>query len=155
MAIEVIDGTIEAAVVKRSSATLAMYDSITIRTTAGSERRLEKVAVAPDVAAALQPGTEGRFYGYKAIDHRGLFAMRTRDGRSAFAIPSGNERIMFMLAIAGLVGFAILLMLGKGIGWLTLILGVLGAFGYFKYRSTRLEGRARFDADSDYTSGFA
>jgi hypothetical protein len=155
MAIEVIDGTIEAAVVKRSSATLAMYDSITIRTTAGSERRLEKVAVAPDVAAALQPGTEGRFYGYKAIDHRGLFAMRTRDGRSAFAIPSGNERIMFMLAIAGLVGFAILLMLGKGIGWLTLILGVLGAFGYFKYRSTRLEGRARFDADSGYSSGFA
>jgi hypothetical protein len=155
MAIEVIDGTIEAAVVKRSSATLALYDSITIRTTEGSERRLEKVAVAPDVAAALQPGTEGRFYGYKAIDHRGLFAMRTTDGRSAFAIPSGNERIMFMMAIAGLVGFAILLMLGKGIGWIALILGVLGVFGYLKYRTTRIEGRARFDADSGYTQSFA
>jgi hypothetical protein len=155
MGIEVIDGTIEAAVVKRSSATLALYDSITIRTTEGSERRLEKVAVAPDVAAALKPGTEGRFYGYKAIDHRGLFAMRTRDGRSAFAIPSGNERIMLMTAIVGAVGFVVLLLLGKGIGLLALVMAVLGTIGWFKYRSTRIEGRAKYDADSGYTEGFA
>jgi hypothetical protein len=149
MTIEVIDGTIEAAVVKSSSPTVALYDHIVIRT-AGSERRLEKVAVAPDVAAALQPGTDGRFYGYKAIDHRGLFAMRTRDGRSAFAIPSGNERIMLVAAIAGAVGFVVLLLLGKGIGLLALALAVLGGIGYFKYRSTRIEGRARYDADSGY-----
>lgn len=150
MAIEVIDGTIEAAVVKRSNATTTLYDSITIRTAAGSELRLEKVAVAPVVAAALQPGTDGRFYGYKAIDHRGLFGMRTRDGRSAFAIPTGNERIMLMAAIVGAVGFVVLLLLGKGIGLLALILGVLGTIGYLKYRSTRLEGRARYDADAGY-----
>jgi hypothetical protein len=155
MAIEVIDGTIEAAVLKRSSAVVAMYDSITIRTADGSQRRLDKVAVAPDVAAALQPGTEGRFYGYKAIDHRGLFAMRTRDGRSAFAIPSGNERIMLMAAIVGAIGFVVLLLLGKGIGLLALAMAVLGGIGYFKYRSTRLEGRARYDADSGYTQSFA
>ncbi|MEO7178168.1 MAG: hypothetical protein ABIW83_04935 [Allosphingosinicella sp.] len=155
MGIEVIDGTIEAAIVKRSNSKLAMYDSITIRTSAGPERRLEKVAVAPDVAAALQPGTEGRFYGYKAIDHRGLFAMRTRDGRSAFAIPSGNERIMLVMAIAGLVGFVILLLMGKGVGLLPLALGVLGGIGYFKYRKTRIEGRARYEADSEYTQSFA
>jgi hypothetical protein len=150
MAIEVIDGTIEAAVVKRSSATLALYDHIVIRTADGSERRLDKVAVAPAVAAALAPGTLGRFYGYKAIDHRGLFAMRTRDGRSAFAIPSGNERIMLMAAIVGAVGFVILLALGKGIGLLALAMAVLGTIGYFKYRGTRIEGRARYDADAGY-----
>jgi hypothetical protein len=155
MGIEVIDGTIEAAVLKRSSAAVAMYDSITIRTADGSQRRLDKVAVAPDVAAALQPGTDGRFYGYKAIDHRGLFAMRTRDGRAAFAIPSGNERIMLMAAIVGAIGFVVLLLLGKGIGLLALAMAVLGGIGYFKYRSTRLEGRARYDADADYTQSFA
>jgi hypothetical protein len=155
MAIDVIDGTVEVATVKRSSATLALYDHIVIRTADGSERRLEKVAVAPQVGEALKPGTEGRFYGYKAIDHRGLFAMRTRDGRSAFAIPSGNERIMLVAAIAGAVGFVVLLLLGKGIGLLALALAVLGGIGYFKYRSTRLEGRARYDADSDYTKSFA
>jgi hypothetical protein len=155
MAIEVIDGTIEAAAVKRSSAKVALYDHITIRTTEGAERRLEKVAVAPDVAAALQPGTDGRFYGYKAIDHRGLFGMRTRDGRAAFAIPTGNERIMLVMAIAGAVAFVGFLLMGKGIGLLALILAVLGTVGYFKYRSTRIEARARYDADSEYTRGFA
>jgi len=155
MAIEVIDGTIEAAVVKRSTAATTLYDSITIRTADGSQLRLDKVAAAPDVAAALQPGTEGRFYGYKAIDHRGLFGMRTRDGRAAFAIPTGNERIMLMMAIVGFAGFVVLLLLGKGIGLLALILGVLGVIGYFKYRSTRIEGRARYDADAGYTQGFA
>jgi hypothetical protein len=155
MAIEVIDGTIESVALKRSNAKTALYDHITIRTTEGSERRLEKVAVAPDVAASLQPGTDGRFYGYKAIDHRGLFGIRTRDGRSAFSIPTGNERIMLLAAIFGLVGFLVMLLAGKGLGMLALLVGVLGAAGYFKYRSTRIEGRARFDADSGYTSGFA
>jgi hypothetical protein len=150
MAIEVIDGTIESAVLKRSNAKTTLYDSITIRTAAGSERRLEKVAVAPDVAAALQPGTDGRFYGYKAVDHRGLFGMRTRDGKAAFTIPTGNEKIMLMMAIAGLVVFVGSLLLGKGIGLLAVILLILGAIGYFKYRSTRLEARARFDADAGY-----
>jgi hypothetical protein len=150
MAIEVIDGTIESATLKRSSAALALYDSIVIRTAEGSERRLDKVAVAPDVGAALMPGTGGRFYGYKAIDHRGLFAVRTSDGRTAFAIPSGNERIMLVAAIVGLAGFVILLMLGKGIGLLALVLGVLGVLGWLSYRRTRLDARARYDADAGY-----
>jgi hypothetical protein len=150
MGLEVIDGTVEAADLKRAYAKVAMYDRIVIRTADGSERRLEKVAVSPNVSGMLEPGTLGRFYGYKAIDHRGLFAMRTRDGRAAFAIPSGNERIMLMAAIVGAVGFVVLLLLGKGIGLLALALAVLGGIGYFKYRSTRIEGRARYDADSDY-----
>jgi hypothetical protein len=155
MSFEMIDGTIESAALKRATAKVAMYDRIVIRTADGAERRLEKVAVAPDVASALQPGTEGRFYGYKAIDHRGLFGMRTRDGRSAFAIPTGNERIMLVMAIAGLVAFLGFLLMGKGIGLLALVLTLLGTIGYFKYRSTRIEARTRFDADSEYSRGFA
>ena len=150
MGLEVIDGTIEAAVVKRSSAATVLYESVTIRT-ADSTERLDKLAVAPEVAAMLEPGTEGRFYGYKAIDHRGLLAARTRDGRAAFAVPSGNERIMLVTAIVGLAAFAILLLLGKGLGLLALILGVLGTIGYVSYRRTRIEARARYDADAGYS----
>jgi hypothetical protein len=155
MTVEVIDGTIESAALKRSNAKTALYDHITIRTSEGSERRLEKVAVAPEVAAALQPGTDGRFYGYKAIDHRGLFGIRTRDGRSAFAIPTGNEQIMTMMTFAGLSAFIVLLLLGKTLALLALALGGLGAFAWFRYRSTRIEARTRYDADSEYTRGFA
>jgi hypothetical protein len=150
MEIEIIDGTVQAAVLKRSSATLALYDHIVIRTADGSERLIDKVAVAPAVREILEPGTHGRFYGYKAIDHRGLFAARTSDGRSAFAIPSGNERIMLVMAVAGLAGFVLLLLIGKGIGLLALVLGVLGVFGYLSYRRTRIQGRARYDADAGY-----
>ena len=150
MGVEVIDGTVEAAALKRATAKVAMYDRIVIRTADGSERKLDKVAVSPSVAGMLEPGTLGRFYGYKAIDHRGLFAVRTSDGRAAFAIPSGNERILMVASIVGAVGFVVLLLLGKGIGLLALALAVLGGIGYFKYRRTRLEGRARYDADAGY-----
>ena len=149
MGIEVIDGTIEAAALKRSNAATALYDLIVIRT-ADSTERLEKVAVAPAVAEALKPGTHGRFYGYKAIDHRGLFGMRTSDGRAAFEIPSGNERVMLVTAIVGWTAFVILLLLRNGLGLLALALGVLGSIGYVSYRRTRLEARARYDADAGY-----
>jgi hypothetical protein len=155
MAIEVIDGTIGALTVKRSTSRVVLHDHITIRTTDGAERRLEKVAVAPDVAAALQPGTQGRFYGYKAIDHRGLFGFRTRDGRSAFAAPSGNEKIMLVTAVVCAAVVVISLVLGKGLGVLALIVTVVGAVSYSRYRSDRIEARARFDSDSDYSASFA
>jgi hypothetical protein len=150
MGVEVIDGTIESAAVRKSGASTVIYDSITIRTTAGTERRLEKVAVAPAVAAALTPGTEGRFYGYKAIDHRGLLGIRVRGGRAQFALPTGNENIMLMATFAGLGAFIVLLLLGKGVALLAAIASLLGLIGYLKYRRTRLDGRARYDADSDY-----
>ena len=150
MAIEIVDGIVEAAVLKRAYAKTCLYESITIRTIAGEARRLEKVAVAPDVAALLEPGTDGRFYGYKALDHRGLFAIRTRDGRSAYGLANGNERTMLMTTIIGWVSFVFFILVGKGIGLLALALGVLGGIGYFKYRKTRIEGRALYDSDSGY-----
>ena len=150
MSFEVIDGTIEDAALKRATAKVAMYDRVVIRTADGSERRLDKVAVSPNVSGMIEPGTLGRFYGYKAIDHRGLFAARTNDGRSAFAIPTSNETLMRMMAIVGLGGFAVMLIFGSKIGLLSLILGVLGVIGSIRYRRDRLEARARFDADTGY-----
>ncbi|HEX8379007.1 MAG TPA: hypothetical protein VF619_00490 [Allosphingosinicella sp.] len=155
MGFEVIDGTIEAATLKRATAKTAMYDRIVIRTPDGAERRLDKVAVSPSVSDMLEPGTLGRFYGYKAIDHRGLFAVRTRDGRSAFAIPTSNEKLMLMMAIVGLGGFAVMLVFGSKIGLLSLILGVLGVIGSIRYRRDRTQAQARYEADSEYTRGSA
>ena len=152
MAFEVIDGTVEVADLKRSNAKVSTYDRIVLRTANGSERRLEKVAVPPSLSGMLEPGTPGRFYGYKAIDHSGLFAARTGDGRSAFAIPTGNEKLMRMMAIVGLGGFCAMIVFGNRMGLLSLVLGVLGVIGAVRYRRDRLEARARFDADADYPS---
>ena len=150
MSTQIIDGTIETATLKRSNARSSIYETIAFRLVDGSERRLTKVAVAPGVAQILQPGVQGRFYGYNAIDHKGILGVRTKDGRSAFAIPSGNERIMLMAAVAGLAWFLIVLLTRGDLALLGLILGVGGAFGYFSYRKTRIESRTRYDADSGY-----
>ena len=149
MGLEVIDGTIETATARRPNGQTARYDLITIRT-ADSTERLENVAVAPSVAEALTPGTRGRFYGYKAFDHRGLYGLRASDGRSAFESPTGNERVMLVAAAVGFAGFLVLLLMGNRLGLLALVLGVLGTLGYVSYRRTRLEARARYDADSGY-----
>jgi hypothetical protein len=150
MSTETLDGTIESATVKQSNAKVSIYDAIVIRRTDGSERRLEKVAVAPSVVEMLQPGVQGRFYTYKALDHRGVVAARTKDGRSAFAIPSGNERIMMMAAIVGLAWTVVMLLARGGVPILGMLLGVGGALGWFSYRKTRIESKARFDADGGY-----
>lgn len=144
---EVIQGTVESASLRRASSKVAIYDAIVFRLADGSERRMEKVAVAPSVAEALQPGAQGRFYAYKAIDHKGLVAMRMADGRSAFAMPSGNERIMLVVAIVGVLLLIVALVSRGGISPLGVIMAGLGGFAYYSYRKLRIASRARFDAD--------
>ncbi len=153
MAVELIDGVLESAEIKRSSAKLSLYKSLNFRLADGSERSLANVAVTPGVAELLKEGMEGRFYGYKAIDHRGLFGIRARDGRSAFAIPSGNERIMMMMGIAGFLWFAMVLLTRDAITFTGLILAILGAIGWYRYRATRIEGQKLYDADAAYPAG--
>ncbi|HEV2747537.1 MAG TPA: hypothetical protein VGW34_09605 [Allosphingosinicella sp.] len=155
MGIEVIDGTVAEATPQRVTGKLAIYKTIAFRLADGSERRLAKMVVAPSVAAMLEPGVSGRFYGYSAIDHKGLFGARTSDGRADFQVPSGNERTMIIMAVAGAAAFAITLVTRNAIMLLGAILGVLGAVGYVRYRRTRLEARARYDADAGYAQGLA
>lgn len=149
MAVETIDGTVQGATVRRSNAKVAIYESVVFTRDDGSEHRLDKVAVAPAVAAMLQPGVQGRFYTYSAIDHNGVVAARTRDGRSAYAIPSGNERIFMIAAIAG-VAWSVIRLATGGVPWLALVLGIGGSVGWFVYRRTRIETRTRYEADSGY-----
>lgn len=148
MTIETIDGTVETATVKQSNAKVSIYEAIAFRLADGSERRLEKVAVAPAVAPLLQPGAQGRFYAYSAIDHKGIVAVRSKDGRSAYAIPSGNERIMLIAAVVGALWFTGVLIARGDVALLGLVLAVGGAVGFYFYRRTRIESRALYDADA-------
>ncbi len=151
MATETVEGTIETATLKQSNAKVSIYESVVFRLADGSERRLDKVAAAPNVAEILKPGVQGRFYTYSAIDHKGIVAVRTKDGRAAFAVPSGNERIMLMMAVVGLAWFLVVLVTRGGVAVLGLLLGTAGVFGYLAYRKTRTESQARYDADSGYS----
>ena len=155
MGLEVIDGTVEAATPPKSNGKRVIYKNITFRLADGTERRFGNLVVAPSVAEMLQPGSTGRFYGYSAIDHKGMFAARTQNGRSDFIIPSGNERNMKMMMIVGALAFAVTLFARNGIMFLAVIVGIAGAIGYVRYRKTRLEAQTRYNADAGYAATFA
>ena len=147
---EVIEGTLQNVSVRKANSKVTLYDSIDWRLSDGSTQRVEKIAVAPVVAEVLASDAQGRFYTYQAIDHRGLMGVRTSDGRAAFAMPSGNEKIMLIAAIVGALWFTGVLLTRGGVALLGLAMAVLGGYFYFSYRKLRTEIRARFDADAGY-----
>lgn len=150
MSVSTIDGTLEAANLKRRGKSASLFDSVVIRTADGQEKRLGKTIVANAVADAMQPGTRGRFYPYSAIDHKGMHGLRTVDGVAIHEFPGSSERLMLIVLIINVV-----LLIGRfaleGKVWLLpLGLVVLAGIVYPLYRKTRIESRRQFDADSGY-----
>ena len=148
MTIEVIDGSIAIAEIRRANAKVTLYETLTFDLADGQQRTLQNVAVAPAVNEAIFRGANGRFYTYRAIDHSGLMAIRLDDGRAAFAMPSGNERLMLIVAVVGFVSLVAMLASGGSLGILSMPFALGGTFGYHWYRLMRTEGRARFDRDA-------
>jgi hypothetical protein len=152
MTVSTIEGTLEAANLKRRAKSVSVYDSILFRRADGSERRLGKTMVANAVADALQPGARGRFYLYSAIDHKGLHGLRTAAGAAIHEFPGSNERLMLVVLVINLV-----LLIGRflveGMVWfLPLGLVVMAGILYPLYRKTRTESRRQFDSDSGYAA---
>lgn len=144
MAVSVIDGTLEAAVVKRIRGKTRIYQSLQFRLRDGSSRSIAKAFVHEDVAALLEPGTSGCFYLYTAIDHRGIHGVRDDRGRSAFAISRVNEYVMIVTAVVGIALTAFFLMDDKISIWGVLCI-ILGIPGYFLYRHVRAEATRQFE----------
>jgi hypothetical protein len=145
MAVSVIDGTLEAAVVKRIRGKTRIYQSLQFRLRDGSSRSIAKAIVHEDVAALLEPGTSGCFYLYTAIDHRGISGVRDDRGRQAFAVSKVNEYAMMATAGIGIVLTLFYLTDNKVSIWGLLCI-VLGIPGYFLYRHVRAEATRQFEA---------
>ncbi len=145
MAVSVIDGTLEAAVVKRIRGKTRIYQSLQFRLRDGSSRSIAKAIVHEDVAALLEPGTSGCFYLYTAIDHRGISGVRDDRGRQAFAVSKVNEYAMMATAGIGIVLTLFYLTDNKLSIWGLLCI-VLGIPGYFLYRHVRAEATRHFEA---------
>jgi hypothetical protein len=148
MSVAAIDGTLEAASLKRKVRNISVYDSIVIRRDGGGEERLGKTIVGNPVADALQPGTRGRFYTYASIDHKGMHAVRTADGKAVYDFPQNNEKLMLVVLAVNLIWLVGGILLDGRARYFPLALVVLAAIVYPLYRKTRLECRRQFDADS-------
>ena len=146
MATSIIDGTLEAADLKRVRGKTRVYRSLTFRQRDGSPKSIAKAIVHEDVAALLSPGTSGRFYLYTAIDHRGIHGVRDDGGRSAFAISKVNEYAMLWTMVVGIVLVGLYLTDDKISIWGVLCI-VLGVPLYFLYRHTRAEATRQYERD--------
>ena len=148
MSVAAIDGTLEAATLKRKVRNISVYDSIVIRRDGGGEQRLGKTMVSNPVADALQPGTRGRFYTYASIDHKGMHGVRTTDGKAVYDFPQNNEKLMLIVLAVNAIWLVGGILLDGRARYFPLALVVLAAIVYPLYRKTRIESRRQFDADA-------
>jgi hypothetical protein len=149
MGISTIDGTLEEAHLKTARRNLRIYKELKFRLADGSEQIVAKSVVDAEVAALLLPGTRGRFYLYKQIDHGGIHGVRTSDGQAVHKFPKNNELAMVAVGVIGLFLLILNLSMDRLSIWGVLCV-LLGFPGYFLYRGTRLSAGEQFAADNGY-----
>jgi hypothetical protein len=149
MGVSMIDGTLEEVHLKTARRNLRIYKELKFRLPDGSERIVAKAVVDADVAALLLPGTRGRFYLYKQIDHGGIHGVRTSDGQAVHKFPKNNELAMVAVGVIGLFLLVLNLSMDRLSIWGVLCV-LLGFPGYFLYRGTRLNAGEQFAADNGY-----
>jgi hypothetical protein len=146
MAVSIIDGTLEAADLKRVRGNTRVYQSLTFKLRDGSSKSIAKAMVHEDVGALLEVGNSGRFYLYTAVDHRGIHGVRDDKGRSAFAYSKASEKAMLLTACIGVAMFFGFLAMDRISIWPILCI-VIGVPFYFLYRRTRAEATRQYEGD--------
>jgi hypothetical protein len=148
MAVSTIDGTLEEAVVKRSLARVISYERLRFRLADGREQVLTRIVAERGLAQRLLPGTRGRFYLFKVMDHKGVCGLRDGSGGAWFAFIKGAENGMLISTVVGATSLLLSVLLRT---WLTswaVICLLIGVPMYIVYHSARREAERRFAADA-------
>lgn len=147
MSVSIIDGTITEAVPGRKAWGVRFFKRLDFRLADGSSQSVTRAVVHSDLADKLQPGTSGRFYLFKAYDHRGLHGYRDAEGRGGFHFPRNNEVMLaiVMVPVSLWVLYVLFAWAGLPIFWTILL--ILGIFSLFHYRKVRHEAERQFAAD--------
>jgi hypothetical protein len=151
MAVSTIDGTLEEAVVKRAFARVISYERLRFRLADGRDQVLTRIVAERALAERLQPGTRGRFYLFKVVDHQGVCGLRDASGGAWFAFIKGAENGMLISAAVGASALFLSVLLRT---WLTswaVICLLIGVPMYLLYHNARREAERRFAADAGRT----
>lgn len=152
MSVSIIDGTLETITAKPRGRMVRLRD-VTFLKADGTKESLPGLTIAaPLVAEALRPGTRGRFYLFKALDHKGIHAARPTGGRSILAFPRTNETLMAILCVINLVWVAATVVIREGVPLLGVALMVFTAVLFLLYRATRMEAERQVAADNPAAS---
>jgi hypothetical protein len=145
-----IDGTIESVDLKSARGKQSVYRSIVIRDTGGDTHDLKKVIVHRDVAHALKPGNQGRFYTFKTVDTFGMHGVRLADGHTFYGHDSTIEKLMAVFATVNFAWLAWSLSVNGNLPLLGAIGLTLCTIVFVSYYSARMGAKRQFEADLAY-----
>lgn len=150
MSVHVIEGKVVEAPVKFSRRGIVRFEHLTLARTDGQTERIAKPVTTAELAEAIVPGAEGRFYLYKVLDVRGIHGVRLADGTALYAYPGQNVRIFLLVVVMSLAWLALRFFDRGDLPILGLILFAFGAVGYFLTHSNRAETLRQFEGDAAF-----
>jgi hypothetical protein len=147
MAVEVLDGSIEAAEPKSLKRTYAVFDTLRFRDRSGTERTLKNICTGGDITDIIRKGGIGRFYVSSGGGQTGIHGVRLDNGKEAYAHYTNMEMIVLLGIAAGIAAFVVGLVTGEMM-LLPVIIGVLLIGAYAFMRNIRVSGKQQYDADA-------
>ena len=147
MALEILDGTIDAAAPVSARGGFAIFDTLRFRDRAGAERTFKTVCTAGAVTDLVRKGGTGRFYLSSGGGQTGIHGVRLDNGTQAYAHYNNMEIIVLIGIAAGLGTAAIGIATGEWFWALPSLIGVLLVGGYVFLRGVRIAGRRQFEND--------
>ena len=152
MPTSIIDGSVEAADLRRAKGGATIFRSLTFQQADGGTRTIRNAVVKDNVAAELVPGASGRFYLYNAFDLKGVHGVRTADGRDIYGFAGNNQKIFLILGIFNLAWVIFTIAVRGGVPLLGAALLILSIVGYIFMSKGQREAQAQFDGDAGYRS---
>ena len=147
MALEILDGTIDATAPLRASGGYAIFDTLRFRNRSGAERTFKTVCTAGAVTDLLRKGGTGRFYLSSGGGQTGIHGVRLDNGTQAYA-HYNNMELIVLIGIAAGVGTAVIwIATGEWFWAIPSVIGVLLAVAYFFLRGIRMAGKQQYEND--------
>ena len=147
MALEILDGTIDAAAPMRASGGYAIFDTLHFRDRNGAERSFKTVCTAGPVTELLRNGGTGRFYVSSGGGQTGIHGVRLDNGTQVYAHYNNMEFITLIGMAAGLGTAVIGVATGEWLWALPSMIGVLLIGAYLFLRGVRIAGKQQYESD--------
>lgn len=150
MSISVIEGEIVESHEGRSPpfGNGTIWKKVVWHTSDGGEEELKRFVVDRSMNPCLEAGRSGRFYICKAIDQRGIFGFRGRDGTDNFAWPGGARYLGTIMTIMGSLLLLMRFVLDSGLPLLGVIVAIFGIALLVVDNGNRKEGEDLYDSDA-------
>ena len=148
MAVEVIEGTLEASEPSKSKRGYARYDRLSFAVPDAQPRTFAKVAAGPAMIEEIRRGGAGRYYMATADGAKALIGVRRPDGSKTYARYHNFEPIILVVGLLGTATAVARFIFGvEGMPFLASVLGPLLLGAWFYFRSQRLAQHRFFEAD--------